>query len=320
MTDRRIAHIFPGQGAQYPGIGADLYAQLQIVRDTYAEASDALGLDMVALSQHAPPHELNLTRNTQPVLLAHSIACLRALTERAGHAARIAAGHSLGEYCALVDAGALSFARALRLVKKRGELMGEYGRGEMLALMLDYPAADELARRHYCEIAARNLPEQNVIGGAREDLDAVLREMAEKYPRKRAAKLKTEGAFHTYYMIEAAMKFRETLAETKFNDLKFGVMSNFTGELHDANAESIKSRLFFQLFKPVLWQQNLTAVSRDADVLIEFGGGLGGGELPGDKRPNLEGMVKKTRGKDVNYLAVINTRTLDNAVAAFAAN
>lgn len=319
----KAAYLFPGQGAQYPGIGKDLYDQLPIVRETYTEASDALGYDIARLSFHAPAGEINLTRHTQPVLLTHSIACLRAFNARTGHSVRasMAAGHSLGEYSALVSAGALSFDLALRLVKKRGELMGEYGRGEMEALMLDFEAAAELAGRHYCEIAACNLPEQHVVGGNAEDLDALIRDMALRYPRKRSVRLKTEGAFHTYHMIEAAMKFRETLAQAGLSEPRFGVLSNFTGGLHEADTAAIKSRLFMQLFNPVLWHKNLAQVSAGAGLLLEFGGGLGNGETPAEKRPNLESIVKKTcRDADPRpaYLSVINARTLEDTALALA--
>ena len=325
---QKPAYLFPGQGAQYPGIGKDLYDQLAVVRDTYQEASDALGYDIAELSFTASADAINLTRHTQPILLTHSIACLRAFNERIGPSLQpvLAAGHSLGEYCALVSAGALSFELALRLVKRRGELMGEYGRGEMEALMLDVESAGQLASRHHCEIAACNLPEQTVVGGRAEDLDALICDMAERFPKKRSARLKTEGAFHTYYMVEAAMKFRDTLAQAKFTEPRFPVLSNFTGAFHttghDGGTDALKSCLFLQLFNPVLWHQNLLLiVSADADLLIEFGGGLGKGDAPADKRPNLEGMVKKTcgRGDDApEYLAVINTDTLEKSAHALA--
>ena len=329
---KKPAFLFPGQGAQYPGIGGDLYEQLSVVRDTYHEASDALGYDIADLSFNAPADRINLTRHTQPVLLTHSIACLRAFNERTGGVegtggAAMAAGHSLGEYCALVSAGALSFESALQLVKRRGELMGEYGRGEMEALMLDFESAFELAGRHHCEVAACNLPEQNVVGGQAQDLDALIRDMAARFPKKRSARLKTEGAFHTCYMVEAAIQFRETLAQAAFAEPRFPVLSNFTGGFHDAGAgidvlEALKSRLFLQLFNPVLWHQNLLQVGdAGADLLIEFGGGLGKGETPAAKRPNLEGMVKKT-WRDAEqrpaYLAVINSATLEETVLALA--
>ena len=326
---QKIACLFPGQGAQYPGIGKDLYDQFAVVRDTYHEAGDALGYDIADLSFNGPADKINLTRHTQPILLTHAIACRRAFNEYikhlGGHSIRVsmAAGHSLGEYCALVCADALSFAGALQLVKKRGELMGEYGHGEMEALMLDFESARELAGRHHCEIAACNLPEQNVVGGMAEDLDALIRAMASRFPKKRSARLKTEGAFHTFHMVEAAMRFRETLAQAAFTEPRFPVLSNFTGAFHehgqDADLNALKSRLFLQLFNPVLWHQNLMRVGADADLLIEFGGGLGKGEGPAAKRPNLEGMVKKAwpeADQRPAYLSVINTRTLEDSARA----
>ena len=327
---QKPAYLFPGQGAQYSGIGGDLYAQLSVVRDTYTEASDALGYDIADLSFNAPAEKINLTRYTQPVLLTHSIACLRAFNERTGHSLQpaMAAGHSLGEYGALVSAGALSFELALQLVKRRGELMGEFGRGEMEALMVDFESACELAGRHHCEIAACNLPEQTVVGGKAADLDALILDLAARFPKKRSARLKTEGAFHTYYMVDAAMKFRETLEQATFNAPRFPVLSNFTGGFHStghdadlaADLDALKSRLFLQLFNPVLWHQNLLQVdAAGADLLIEFGGGLGRGETPASKRPNLEGMVKKTwRDADQRpeYLAVINSKTLEESALA----
>ena len=325
---QKPAYLFPGQGAQYPGIGKDLYDQLAVVRDTYQEASDALGYDIAELSFTASAAAINLTRHTQPILLTHSIACLRAFNERIGHSLQpaLAAGHSLGEYCALVSADALSFEQALHLVKRRGELMGEYGRGEMEALMLDFESAGELASRHHCEIAACNLPQQTVVGGRAEDLDALIADLATRFPNKRSARLKTEGAFHTCYMVEAALQFRETLAQAQFTEPRFAVLSNFTGAFHttdhDTNHAALKSRLFLQLFNPVLWHQNLLQiVSAGADLLVEFGGGLGKGDAPADKRPNLESMVKKTCGRGDHapeYLAVINTDTLEKSALALA--
>lgn len=323
MSSSSVALLFPGQGSQYPGIGKDLFDNHEIVRDTYGEASDVLGYDIANLSFEDPKAEIDLTRFTQPALLTHEIACYRVFTELTENklTPRMAAGHSLGEYSALVAAGVLSFELGLSLVKKRGELMGEFGEGEMEALMIDLESAIILAEEHYCGIAACNLPEQNVVGGRPEDLDRLAASMAEKFPRKRSARLKTEGAFHTYYMVEAARRFREVLEKADFQMPNFDVLSNFTGTMHDSDLDSIRSRLFLQLFNPVLWHKNLvTAVEQGADVLIEFGGGLGKGKTAGEKRPNLESIVKKTfRGSDSApaYYAVINQQTLENTVAVF---
>lgn len=317
-----VTLLFPGQGSQYPGIGKDLHDQHAVVRDTYSEASDVLGFDMAALSFEDADDEINLTRNTQPVLLTHSTACHRLFMEMSGGSIQgsLAAGHSLGEYSALVAAGALSFELGLRLVRRRGELMGEFGEGEMEALMIDRESATALAEQHYCGVAACNLPDQNVVGGRPGDLDALVSTMAEKFPRKRSARLKTEGAFHTYYMVEAARRFRDVLEAADFQAPAFPVLSNFTGDLHDEDLDSVRSRLFLQLFNPVLWHRNLlTAGEQGAEIMIEFGGGLGGGETAADKRPNLESIVKKTfRGVDnaPAYYPVINQKTLEETVAA----
>ena len=323
MNEHKIAFLFPGQGSQYSGIGSDLYEQYALVRETYTEASDVLGYDIARLSFEDPDNEISLTRYTQPVLLTHSVACNRLFAEQLENPLdpEMAAGHSLGEYSALVCAGALSFELALQLVKTRGELMGEFGEGEMEALMLDYDSAASLAEEHYCGIAACNLPDQNVVGGRSEDLDRLVATMAEKFPRKRSARLKTEGAFHTYYMVEAARRFRRVLESVDFNQPQLDVLSNFTGGVHENDVDSIRSRLFLQLFNPVLWHRNLVTLGdRGINLVIEFGGGLGKGETPAEKRPNLESIVKKTfRGNESppNYLSVINKDSLEESLTFF---
>ena len=167
------------------------------MKETYEEASEAVGYDIATLSFDDPDGVINLTRHTQPVLLTHSIACYRVFDQlTSGKVSPVlAAGHSLGEYSALVAAGAMSFSLGLQLVKKRGELMGEFGEGEMEALMIDLASATALAEQHYCGIAACNLPDQNVVGGKPEDLDALVAAMAEQFPRKRSARLKLRAHF-----------------------------------------------------------------------------------------------------------------------------
>jgi len=158
-----------------------------------------------------------------------------------------------------------------------------------------------------------------VIGGRPDDLEQVEQAVAESYPRKRAVRLKTEGAFHTYYMVTAARHYRSVLAEADFNAPGIRVPSNFTGDFHEPDPASIRSRLFFQLFHPVLWHANLqTALAEGVGTIIEFGGGIGPGE-PDAKRPNLEGMIKKAmRGMEgaPDYLAAINLQSIAETVAS----
>lgn len=325
MTDRQLLYVFPGQGSQYRGMGSDLYRDFAVARQLYEQASDVLGFDLRRLSFEDPADEIGLTRNTQPALLTHEIACLRVFEELSGGQVvpALAAGHSLGEYSALVAAGTLAFEDALRLVRRRGELMGEHGEGGMLALTLDVDTARPLADRHYCQVASCNLPEQTVVGGRDADLDALAADLAVRMPRKRAIRLATEGAFHTYFMVTAARLFRDDLDRTPFAAPRIGVLSNYTGGLHDPAPEAIRTRLFFQLFNPVNWVGCLnTAVSQGIGSFIEFGGGLGTGEGPESKRPNLEGIVRKTlkaAGVEADYVAAINSETLRAAAAGTSA-
>ena len=320
MSDKQanILFVFPGQGSQYVGMGRDLCDEYSTARKIYQQAGEVLGYDIPELCFNGPEEQLNLTRHTQPALLTHSIACLevfRELTEGRVQPA-MAAGHSLGEYSALVAANALSFEDALRLVHRRGELMGEHGEGEMTAFPLDIDTVRPIAERFHCAVAGCNLPEQTVIGGRAEDLERVEATVAEAFPRKRAVRLKTEGAFHTYYMVTAARHYRFVLQEASFSTPDIRVLSNFTGGFHDSDAESMRSRLFFQLFHPVLWHANLQiALGAGVSRVIEFGGGIGPGEADA-KRPNLEGIIKKAmRGLEPapDYLAAINLQSLQNA-------
>jgi [acyl-carrier-protein] S-malonyltransferase len=165
-----------------------------------------------------------------------------------------------------------------------------------------------------------NLPDQTVVGGRDADLEALAADVAANFPRKRAIRLATEGAFHTYFMVTAARLFRDDLARAGFAKPAFGVLSNYTADLHDENPDAIRTRLFFQLFKPVNWVGCLnTAVGRGATTFVEFGGGIGTGEGPAEKRPNLEGIIRKTvkaAGVEANHVAAINVASLRAAAAA----
>ena len=322
MNKPSLLFLFPGQGAQYSSMGSDLHAEHEIVRHTYEEAVDVLGYDITHLSFADPDGKINLTRYTQPAILTHSVACLRLFSEltEGQLSPDVTAGHSLGEYTALVAANVLDFASALRLVSTRGELMGAHGDGEMEALPLDVEAAAKLAEKHYCAIAACNLPEQIVVGGHAEDLDNLAHELTELYPKKRSTRLKTEGAFHTYLMIEAAKRFRPVLEDTVFQITDIQVLSNYTGDFHESNSASIRSRLFLQLFHPVLWHQNLlNAIQLGVTTVIEFGGGIGKGTTPAEKNPNIAGIFKRAfRGAErvPTYHSVINIGTLEKTLAA----
>jgi [acyl-carrier-protein] S-malonyltransferase len=318
MSDQTIMYIFPGQGSQYAGMGSDLCAEFPTALGVYEAANEVLGYDIQVLSANGPEEELGLTRHTQPALLVHEIACLEVFKELTNGSvqASLAAGHSLGEYTALVAAGVISFADGLRLVKKRGELMGEHGEGGMLALGLTVEEATPVADRFYCQIASCNLPQQTVVGGTDADLDALEAALPDIFPRKRATRLKTEGAFHTYLMVTAAREFRAVLDSVEFGKADFLVLSNYTGVAHEDDPDSIRTRLFFQLFNPVNWVGCMkSAAEAGVTKFIEFGGGIGKGEGPTEKKPNLQSIINKNLRAlehEADYSAAINVETLRN--------
>ena len=325
MADhKRIFFVFPGQGSQYRGMGSDLVEAFDQAGEIFARASEVAGYDMAELCFEDPHQRLDRTRYTQPAILTHEVACLQAFWSLAPDIRPVmTAGHSLGEYTALITGGALSFEDALRLVIRRAELMSEFGQGGMLATALDLGSARALADRHFCGIGGCNLPEQTVVAGSDEDLDRLAADMTADYPRKRAVRLKTEGAFHTYLMVDAARHYREVLEAVSFEPLSIDVFANYTGELHESDENAMRSRLFFQLFHPVRWRACMeAALAAGVDTIVELGGGIGKGDGPAGKRPNLESVVKKTlrsQGKKAEYFGAINATGIRAAAQALQA-
>jgi [acyl-carrier-protein] S-malonyltransferase len=323
VSAEKVLFVFPGQGSQYRGMGSDLIAEFEGIGDIFDRASEAVGFDMRELCFEDPRDELGLTKYTQPALLTHEYACLEAFRGLTGGSIEpaLTAGHSLGEYSALVAARALGFEDALRLVAQRGALMSELGRGGMVATTLDLEPAYGRADKHFCGIGGCNLPDQTVIAGEEADLDALVEDMAQSHPGKRAVRLNTEGAFHTYLMVAAAQRFREVLDGVEFANPACGVLSNYTGKLHEPGSQSMRSRLFFQLFNPVRWFACLnTAFDAGIDTIVEFGGGIGKTDGPERRRPNLEGIVRKSlkfASHEAEYLPAINAASIRAAASAF---
>ncbi|MCA9673186.1 MAG: ACP S-malonyltransferase [Myxococcales bacterium] len=274
-----LAFIFPGQGSQRVGMGRDLIERFEVARRTFEEANDALGFDLRQMCLEGPEEALKLTENAQPAILACSVAALRALRENTALSPSYVAGHSLGEYSALVAADALSLGDALRLVRERGRLMQQAvpaGVGGMAALMgLDADGARELCRaaaeEQVLELANDNGGGQIVIAGHSEALGRA-RGLA-KAQRARCIPLKVSAPFHSSLMQPAADKLAERLAEIAWQDCKLPVIGNVEAEPY-SEAGRIAALLEQQMTAPVRWRASVQKM-RDLGVnrFVEVGPG-----------------------------------------------
>lgn len=278
--DSGIGMMFPGQGSQALGMLSDLADGHPAIGEAFAEAADALGQDLWDLAQNGPAEALDRTENTQPVLLTASVALWRAWRAAGGPEPVVAAGHSLGEYSALVATGVLELTDAVRLVRERGRLMQEAvpaGHGAMAAI-LGLDAADverccaEAAEGGVVAPANYNAPGQVVIAG---DAAAVDRAVAacKAAGARRAMPLAVSVPSHCSLMQPAAERFSLLLEETSFAVPGFPVIQNLDAE-SGADAEGIRRRLLAQLSSPVRWTECVQAMAgRGASTLIECGPG-----------------------------------------------
>lgn len=262
-----LAFVFPGQGSQSVGMLAALAERDVSVRTTFAEASEGAGVDLWTLCQDGPEDTLNRTEFTQPALLAAGVAVWRAWRERGGAQPSVLAGHSLGEYSALVAAGALSLHDAAHLVRIRGQLMQDAapaGTGAMAAVL----GADDAVVRQLCEQASQsgvvvpanfNSPGQVVIGGDADAVDRALALLAEAGIRK-TVKLAVSVPSHTPLMREAANRLSETMSTLDWREPALPVVQNVDAEVHDG-AQAIRDALVRQLYLPVQWTGCMQALA-----------------------------------------------------------
>ena len=273
------AFLFPGQGSQYVGMGKAVFEGSEIARATFETADRTLGFSLTDICFNGPEEKLRETRFTQPAILVHSVAVWRIMDAK-GLRAGFAAGHSVGEYSALVAAGALAFEDALRLVKIRGEAMFRSGvetPGAMAALIgiseSDLAGLLEEARDvGILEPANYNSPVQTVISG---DVEAVEKavEIARNHGAKRAIRLNVSGAFHSPLMEAAEAELAEALAAVAFRQATLPVVSNVTAE-PATEPGTIADLLRSQLRKPVRWQQSMEyLVAQGVDLFVEVGPG-----------------------------------------------
>ncbi|MFL6661154.1 MAG: ACP S-malonyltransferase [Rhizobacter sp.] len=276
-----FAFVFPGQGSQSVGM-LDGWGDHAAVRDTLAEASDALGTDVARLIREGPKEQLDLTTNTQPVMLTAGIACYRAWRAEGGNEPSALAGHSLGEYSALVAAGALRLADALPLVRFRAQAMQEavpVGTGAMAAV-LGMDAAE--VRAGCIEVAAAsgevveavnfNDPKQTVIAGSKAGVEKAC-EVLKARGAKRALPLPVSAPFHSSLMRPAAERLKERLADTPIAAPHIAVVNNVDVQA-EADPQAIRDALYRQAFGPVRWVEVIQAIrARGIGRIVECGPG-----------------------------------------------
>ena len=306
----RTAFIFPGQGSQQVGMGRDLADTQPVSGQVFEEADRVLGIRLSSLCFEGPDEELRLTVNTQPAILTSSIAALRALEARGARADSVA-GHSLGEYTALVAAGSLKFGDALGAVRKRGLYMQEAvppGEGAMAALIgIDVESVRaicaEASSRGVCAPANINSPNQTVIAGHRPAVERAV-ELAKAKGAKRAVMLAVSAPFHCELMKPAAERLAALFDETVFSDLRVPLVTNVDAELITAGAEA-RDALLRQVASPVRWSESIKLLLDEGVTrFVEVG--------PGKV---LSGLVRQI-SRQCQVLNVEDVQSLDATAAA----
>jgi [acyl-carrier-protein] S-malonyltransferase len=312
-ADARLAFCFPGQGSQAVGMGRAFHEASSAARAVFEEASDALGFDVAKLCFEGPESELQLTANTQPAVLTVSVAGARLLAER-GLAPTVVGGHSLGEYTALVVAGALAFGDAVAVVRRRGEFMQEavpVGTGAMAAILgVELPVVEEICREvaqgEILDVANINSPGQIVVAGHRAAIERAL-VLAPARGGKRSVLLPVSAPFHCRLMTPAAERLDAVLAGVRTADPRQPVVRNVDAGL-TTRAADVRPFLVRQVTAPVRWTDCVARMAREGcRTFLEIGPGR-----------VLTGLLRRIDGA-LRGIAVEDVAGLDKALAALGA-
>ena len=312
MVSHRFAFVFPGQGSQTPGMGRDLAKNFASARQVFEEADAALDFPISRLCFQGPAEELQLTENTQPAILTTSIAAFRALQQLGLPAPSFVAGHSLGEYSALVAAGVLELSEAVKTVRARGRYMQEavpVGTGAMAAVLGGELSAIEDACKQAsgdqaCSIANNNAPNQIVIAGNTEAVDRAIELL--KGLAKRVVKLNVSAPFHCALMRPAQEKLAPHLERLRFNEPRMPVVTNVDARITTAPDE-LRDALLRQVASPVRWLESMQLlIDQGVETVVEIG--------PGKV---LSGLMRQT-SREVKCLNVEDAASLEATRAALA--
>jgi len=273
------AFIFPGQGSQHVGMGKEFYENFSVARRVFEEAEDSLRFSISKLCFEGPEETLKLTENTQPAMLAASIAALRVLETEKGITPQFSAGHSLGEYSALVASGALAFPQAIRIVRLRGKFMQEavpVGEGAMAALLgmereQVERLCEEVSSGEVLTPANFNCPGQIVIAGHSKAVERAIEKV--KQEGKKAVLLPVSAPFHSPLMKPAGERLEKALEEISVNDLKIPVVTNVEAEVNILK-ERVKGLLVAQMSSPVRWEESMRKMGeKGIEKVLEIGPG-----------------------------------------------
>ena len=301
---KSVAFIFPGQGSQYVGMGKELFENFSVAKKIFEEADDTLHFSISRLCFEGPEEALKLTENTQPAVLTTSIAALKVLQAEKGMAPQFTAGHSLGEYSALVASGALSFSEAVKTVRLRGKFMQEavpVGEGAMAAVLgmereQVEKICEEVSSGEILTPANFNSPGQIVIAGHSKAVERAIERV--KQEGKKAVLLPVSAPFHSPLMKPAGERLGKALEEISIANLKIPVVTNVEAEINTAK-ERVKELLVAQVSSPVRWEESMRKmIEKGIEQVLE----VGPGKVLSGLMKRIDGRVESKNLEDLQTL------------------